>query len=532
MSLEDVVEGGRDRLDGISTWKELCRRCVANECNWSGRGSVTEGGYLSYSSEVRWFRVDELERTVLAITETSPDRTLSVRALEDGKLLWSLPAVNNLDLSNGCLLLWRNNGGIEVWKRANDVVKASTPVASPLREPSPLAATASQLKQSPFALDKPRDLRGVYLPHAFLPSFTGAPFRIARLKAPLLAAVDIEAAHVVRLYDVDQGVLLRCFDLDVIIHDNVRDQQPAQFVLLDIDLSPEYLCVCFDSVVVVVPLYDDGTGGPSAGNKTPAFVYVEDQGPFEVQRTVLQLSKDAAEDLSSGDGGIVLADKYVSAVKVSGADALEAHIAVPPPLQTTEEESRALIRPGARWTSGLISAKFSPDGRHLIAGTVFSLLYLFPDFSRVLRGTTDCANVVQKLNIGEPVRDLLWDVHPQRVALRTEPGDIYIVDLNPGYYMDVCAPPEAAVSFARARLLRLRDFASLYGTLSGNMQMDATRLWFVWDVAQVHENVQNRVKEQGKTLTYAPSADGRPARHYNVDEKVVTVCFVDFADRF
>lgn len=64
-------------------------------------------------------------------------------------------------------------------------------------------------------------------------------------------------------------------------------------------------------------------------------------------------------------------------------------------------------------------ARFSPDGRHLIAGTVFCLLYLFPDFSRVLRGTANCTDIVQKLNVGEPVSDLLWDVHQHRVAFRT-----------------------------------------------------------------------------------------------------------------
>ena len=98
-------------------------------------------------------------------------------------------STNALDLSDGYLLLWRNNGGIEIWKRANDVVHASASMASPLREPSPLAATATQLKQSPFALDakaRPRDLRGVYLPHGFLPSLTGMPFRLTRFVAPWL----------------------------------------------------------------------------------------------------------------------------------------------------------------------------------------------------------------------------------------------------------------------------------------------------------------------------------------------------------
>lgn len=69
------------------------RRWANLERNWSGQGAVTEGGYLAYSSDVRAFRVDEQEQTIIAVTEASPKRALSVRAIEDGRLLWSLPAV-------------------------------------------------------------------------------------------------------------------------------------------------------------------------------------------------------------------------------------------------------------------------------------------------------------------------------------------------------------------------------------------------------------------------------------------------------
>lgn len=67
----------------------------------------------------------------------------------------------------------------------------------------------------------------------------------------------------------------------------------------------------------------------------------------------------------------------------------------------------------------VLLARFSPDGRHLIVGTAYSLMYLFPDFARVLRSTANDVDIVQKLNIGEPVRDLLWDVQQHRVVFRT-----------------------------------------------------------------------------------------------------------------
>lgn len=64
-------------------------------------------------------------------------------------------------------------------------------------------------------------------------------------------------------------------------------------------------------------------------------------------------------------------------------------------------------------------ARFSSDGRHIIAGTVFSLLYLLPDFKRVLDGVVLADKAVQRLHIGEPVRDLYWGVHKFKVVLRT-----------------------------------------------------------------------------------------------------------------
>lgn len=64
-------------------------------------------------------------------------------------------------------------------------------------------------------------------------------------------------------------------------------------------------------------------------------------------------------------------------------------------------------------------ARFSPDGHHIIIGNVWSIVYLLPDFSRILYGTAQVHKVVQKLHIGEPVQDLVWDVHKYKIAVRT-----------------------------------------------------------------------------------------------------------------
>jgi hypothetical protein len=65
------------------------------------------------------------------------------------------------------------------------------------------------------------------------------------------------------------------------------------------------------------------------------------------------------------------------------------------------------------------------------------------------------------------------------------------------------------VSFDGATLLRIRDVASLYGTVFGSMQMRTTGLWFIWDLAQLHDEIRRRIREQRQELTYSPRSDGR-----------------------
>lgn len=92
---------------------------------------------------------------------------------------------------------------------------------------------------------------------------------------------------------------------------------------------------------------------------------------------------------------------------------------------------------------------------------------------------------------------------------RQEPGDTFIMDLVPGFHTDVSLPSDTRPSFDGARILRLRDFASLYGTVFGNMQMRRTGLWLVWDLAQMHQDVRSRVQESGKELVYGTGTNGR-----------------------
>jgi hypothetical protein len=258
--------------------------------------------------------------------------------------------VNVIEISDDFLLLWRNNGGVEIWRRARDVLSDSTNITSPLRKPSELAASASQLEES-MTIDSSRDLRGVYVPHGFLPSFTGAPFRIARLRAPCLAVIGVEASHVIRLYDVVQGVLLRSFDLDAIIRANSPGLHPSHFVLLDLDLSAEYLCACFDCALVVVALYED----LASGRNVPAFVYTEEIDPAIARGSAWQASRSSESATQGTAGGTVFVWKNLSYVQMSGVDALEPYVVRPPTTVDANIDRRALVPPHIRWSSCFVS---------------------------------------------------------------------------------------------------------------------------------------------------------------------------------
>ncbi|KIP03648.1 hypothetical protein PHLGIDRAFT_121393 [Phlebiopsis gigantea 11061_1 CR5-6] len=523
IALEDAVESERavgGLLDGVTTWKELCRRWGTLQHRWSGHGPLLEGGYCPYKSDVREFRLDEQERTILAIEETSPTPTMCVRAIESGKQIWSLPTVTRLEVSGSFLLLWRDRGGIEIWKRAKDAVHASKLNESPLRIPSPLAATSEQLKLSPFTVDdthRPSDFRGYYLPHGFLPSFTGQHFRITHFRAPLLAVVDGEAPRTIQLYDVEQGTLLRRFDLDAIVRDNTQGLRPQDSVLFDIDLSETHLCACLDSALVVVSLQATDISGLSSSSdasaKIPAMVYIDGDHSAIARHRAYQLSKDGVSSMAGSEGAVVQTGESLSTVKVWGSDAMEGHSVVPP--------GAAEALPGDEWrrAAGFISARFSPDGQHIIAGTVFSVLYLLPDFIRILDGTALADSVVQKLNLGEPVRDLYWGVHKFK-----EPGDTFILDLNPRYYSD---PHDSTASLSAAKVFRLRDI-----TVYRSMRLRRTGLWFVSNVTEMHRNVRKRAEEQEQTWMNGSQTDGLENAPLDVQDrgKFVSVCFVDFGD--
>lgn len=360
----------------LSAWADLGisgkRAGVVLERNWSGHGTVAYGGYLWYGPDaIRSFKVDEQEQTVLAIKETHS--TLTVHAIEDGRLLWQIDSVcaktiysrlckltpllkvGKLDISDEFLFLWRGKTrGIEIWRRAGDAYSASTRMISPLRDPSPLAAIPSQLQQLPATGEKGTNptKRGVYVPHGFLRPTSGLPLLSYRFRRNLAAVVDMAALHTIVLYDIEKGTLVRSFDLDAIIRNDIGAQQlavdPVSFVLLDLDLSSEYLCVAFDWALVILPLE---TAVEASADR--AIVYIDRAlgTRLQVQQSVPRLIKTAVHSAEISPEYTILTHEDSSSVTVSCAHVSETFASSSTDLQEERDE----WNPGHGWSPCFVS---------------------------------------------------------------------------------------------------------------------------------------------------------------------------------
>ncbi|EKM51760.1 uncharacterized protein PHACADRAFT_165090 [Phanerochaete carnosa HHB-10118-sp] len=343
-------------LKDVKTWKDLYERWVVLNHNWSGRGTVTQGGYLWYGSDdVRYFKVDEQDQTVLAITATEP-LTLTVRDIEDGTLFWCLEGVTKVELTDRFMLVWGRRQGVEIWRRANYAPHEK--VRSSLRELSTLSVLPSQLQQSTpaFAPETIWAKRGVYVFHGFLRPTVGLPFLTYRFKGSLAAVVDTSEMHTVKLYNLEEGALVRSFDLNTIIHQNIGTQElrvePASFVLLDIDLSTDHLCVAFDWALVVVPLED----APAAGS---VIVFSDRRAPLDVRRSGPRLVRSEDRGTSKSATCSVLDRKNKVFTIPSGAGSQETFTVALPNTSGTNLTPEDAWRPGAEWSPCFVSGMVS-----------------------------------------------------------------------------------------------------------------------------------------------------------------------------
>ncbi|KAI9000776.1 hypothetical protein BD414DRAFT_12568 [Trametes punicea] len=526
-SLEDVADAHEPWLGGVRDWKELCRRWLTLERNWDGRGFVREGGFRPSEDTVIDFEIDEEQRTAISLSRKGG---LSVRALEDGRLLWALSsqyvATARCELSNGFLVFMAKHSGLEIWRRAADVHstvlrRRGQVVHTPVVTPSPAAIRDFQVQAGVLAPVATDSNRGHFVPHAYVDiSHDMGAIRLLRVVYPLLAYVCFNSPNDITVVDVTSGEVLWGVSVGqgpmVGMSPRFTFPPTQDCVAMDLDLTREHLCVCMYAVVVVFRLpahcsSDDSDAMPPSSDADPPDMLVlgDVDTPAARQTTAHLLMLSAADRTEPAPVAIHGVSLPVVAT-ARGQDVLERFDIVPPSLSAQRANMHALIPANApRTQPGFVCARFSPDGKHLVAATAFGLLYFAWDFARVERGVP-FSEITEYLLIDEPLREVSWDSELRRLAVRTAWEDVYIVAINASYHSSrsrsnthhdpsPSSSPRLTIS-KDAAAYRLLDFSNreLFGWARGQgvpfqgMQMTRTALWLVWDVALLAHAVAKR----------------------------------------
>ncbi|KIO28985.1 hypothetical protein M407DRAFT_228951 [Tulasnella calospora MUT 4182] len=118
-----------DWLKGVGDWKEFCKKQFILERAWQGALPGPQPDQVplksmpqNMPSAVRHFKVDEVERTVIAVTLWGK---LLVASIDTQECLWSLPRgyipmgkLAKFELSHGFIILGRRHMAVlELWRR-------------------------------------------------------------------------------------------------------------------------------------------------------------------------------------------------------------------------------------------------------------------------------------------------------------------------------------------------------------------------------------------------------------------------------
>ncbi|TFY61176.1 hypothetical protein EVJ58_g4675 [Rhodofomes roseus] len=149
---------------------------------------------------------------------------------------------------------------------------------------------------------------------------------------------------------------------------------------------------------------------------------------------------------------------------VPGIDAMQKFRVVPPAESVQLANTQALVQVGGSHVPQcFVAARFSPDGRHFAAVTVFGLLYVVPDFARVARGAASFEDIAKRVYMGEWLRDLVWEGQPRRLAVQTASEEMYLVNLDSLYHSLHPTSSAAATAqdpFADMAVYHLTDFSN------------------------------------------------------------------------
>ncbi|KDQ52879.1 hypothetical protein JAAARDRAFT_61656 [Jaapia argillacea MUCL 33604] len=489
VSLETVRDSENGSwMDGLNSWKDLCRRHTILSQSWSGQNLLSEGSYTSPGQAVHRFTIDEKQRTVIA---THENNGLTVSTLEDDRLIWGLPkdcvaSYAHLEFSNG-YLIWgrRDPSTLEVWRRTSDARLHLDGVYSPLlSSSSPAQALAPQFEAEERAfrdhshLNNPTtsdphlesqstgsSLRGSFTPHAFinplsdsyLPAHIAAaepiPFtRAFRFQYPILV-VSLQKGNnhsYICIFDVRFGTLIKWWDLAAVMADVDGDARadgcPRITMYVDVQVEKRLVLVSMIDGVVLLGWEEfeerqsdnnQGTpGSPSNLNaRTPMFFPTPDMslnipefakdGAFSVSR----LSPQSPSRTSTPPSPKIRRSGNLRMVVVNGSEGLREMLLCLRPT-TQSGRSRAVVWRGAAGRRRLqifIASHFSPSGKHLVTVNGDGLLFLIRDFDRVGRGEATFRDVTVKLDLGPfgMRAQIRWE-DERRICVISRPVDPFI----------------------------------------------------------------------------------------------------------
>ncbi|KAI0691501.1 hypothetical protein BC835DRAFT_115660 [Cytidiella melzeri] len=528
----------------------LGREFVILERNWSGRGFIVQGGYTCFDDEIQEFAIDEDHGLLLALTAHG---LFVARTLDGDELVWSLSGVVQFAQSGDSLLLWRGEntmGTIQVWRFADS---RSPVTVTPIVHPSQLAATEQQLQEFEASSQTHASIHGGYIAHANLPIPPGG-WRTFAIFEPYLALVDRDHQHVIHIYDILRGELHQVIDLDPILIEQSADYGDhcvLPSVLLDLQLSAKYLCACFDFAVIVARLRVAGDaekensvpGAVKSGVNKNAVLYEDTVHSYEVRGTLPHPERVPVwkSTISRIDDVEIARHDNTSVAISAGADSLEEYRVVE--RTRAEIEEVHLLRANTGLTAiqeghsnvrcnvhCYISAKFSPNGRHLVIGTTCSHIYFFPDIDRMFDAGIAPAEIVQKMVVDEPIRFIKWDAQDRVFAFQDEDNSTWLLNLCPTYHAHRDDEPEPPLSLVGARVLRVHTFGSMHIRAHQNLQVRKAGVWAIADLGEVHRLVcAVKVREDGD-LCDVRGLDGKRAGAWEFDAPHKTVCMLCFTN--
>ncbi|KAH9850821.1 hypothetical protein C2E23DRAFT_301317 [Lenzites betulinus] len=368
---------------------------------------------------------------------------MGIYAQEDGRLLWDLdislgPHLLHLptkcELSGGFLVfLSSHSPGFEVWRRATDALSPTLRrhgrvVTSPLGSPAAAAVRTFQLEAEMSAPVTTDTKRGHFVPHAFITAELPRPLNgvLFRVKFPLFAYVGGSDIPRLVITDVTSGHTLWDVPIDTLVAGRVLGvQHPGPLLSeffrasrtpVDLDLGPVHACLCTRAAVIIVRLPD----------------HCLLEAPEERIRPFVDQEPHSALVLGPVDNSI---DEQHSAYALSGprtlSDPTTPRITLLPvdivPLPSPAEQSST----GAPYLASFSCAKFSPDGKHLVAAAANGLLYLVWDFTRVERGAL-FSGITEHLKFSQgPPTSICWaPAQERRIAVCMARRTVFMITLN------------------------------------------------------------------------------------------------------